>query len=69
MQGGLDSALTPLGRAQAAGMGRVLASLGVSPLTHLALTSPQGRARETAGLALEPLGLDAAPEPDRKSVV
>ncbi len=63
MQGGLDSALTPLGRAQAEAMGRCLGALGVSPDTHLALASPQGRAMETARLALGPLRFEAAPDP------
>lgn len=63
MQGGLDSDLTPLGRSQAVAMGQVLARAGVSQTTHVALTSPQGRAVETARLAILPLGLVAMPEP------
>lgn len=63
MQGGLDSPLTPLGREQARAVGRLLGALGVSQATHLALTSPQGRAAETARLALGPLGIEAGPEP------
>lgn len=63
MQGERDSELTDLGRAQAVAMGRRLQALGVGPGTHAARTSPQGRARATARIALEPLGLQAAPEP------
>ena len=63
MQGGLDSDLTPLGRLQAVAMGQALARVGVSRATHAALTSPQGRAVETARLALGPLGLAATAEP------
>jgi len=59
MQGGLDSPLTPLGRSQALAMGRALAAAGVGPQTHDALCSPQGRARDTAALALGPLGMQA----------
>lgn len=63
MQGGLDSGLTPLGRAQSRRMSEALAAAGVGGATHVALTSPQGRALETARLALDPLGLAASPEP------
>lgn len=59
-QGALDSALTGRGRAQAEALGRLLASLGVAPRSHGAITSPQGRARETARIALGPLGFEAA---------
>jgi probable phosphoglycerate mutase len=59
-QGARDSALTARGREQARLLGGVLARLGVSPRSHEALASPQGRARETARIALEPLGLGAA---------
>ncbi|WP_210527762.1 histidine phosphatase family protein [Rubellimicrobium arenae] len=62
-QGALDSTLTARGRAQAEAMGGVLRSLGAGPLTHAALTSPQGRARETARITLEPLGLVARDDP------
>jgi len=58
-QGARDSRLTRLGRAQAASMAAVLRDLGVAPGSHAALTSPQGRARETARLALDPLGIKA----------
>lgn len=63
MQGERDSGLTDLGQDQAAAMGRLLRALGVGPGTHAARTSPQGRARETARIALAPLGLSAVPEP------
>ena len=58
----LDSPLTGRGRAQATAMGGLLAGLGVGPGTHAALASPLGRARETAALALGPLGLRARPD-------
>lgn len=56
-QGALDSPLTEQGREQAAALGAVLSGLGVTPGTHAALTSPQGRARATARIALGPLGV------------
>ncbi len=59
MQGGLDSPLTPLGRAQSVAMGRALRAAGVGEQTHDALCSPQGRARDTAVLALGALGIHA----------
>lgn len=62
-QGARDSRLTELGRAQALGVGRVLRDLGVGSESHAALTSPQGRARETARIALEPLGVLAGEDP------
>ncbi|SDE94197.1 histidine phosphatase family protein [Limimaricola pyoseonensis] len=65
MQGGLDSPLTPLGRAQARAMGRALAARGITAVTHRVLTSPQGRARATAELALGP---DHAPEPRLREI-
>ncbi len=48
MQGGRDSPLTPLGRAQAEAMGRLLAAAGVTAQSHDLLCSPQGRALATA---------------------
>jgi glucosyl-3-phosphoglycerate phosphatase len=62
-QGARDSRLTDLGRAQAVAMGDVLRDLGVGPGSHAALTSPQGRARETARIALGPLGVEAGEDP------
>ena len=62
-QGARDSRLTELGRAQALAMGNVLRRLGVGAESHRALTSPQGRARDTAKLALGPLGLGAGDDP------
>jgi probable phosphoglycerate mutase len=52
MQGALNSALTDLGRAQAARQGEILQSLDLANFDIL--TSPQGRARETASIALAP---------------
>ena len=62
-QGARDSRLTELGRTQATGIGALLRDLGVGPGSHAALTSPQGRARETARIALEPLGVTAGEDP------
>ncbi|TNC73801.1 histidine phosphatase family protein [Rubellimicrobium roseum] len=62
-QGLLDSDLTDRGRAQAVAMGAMLRSLGVSGASHAARTSPQGRARVTAQLALAGTGLSAQDDP------
>lgn len=62
-QGALDSGLTKRGRAQAVALGGLLRVLGAGPGTHRALTSPQGRALETARIALGPLGLEFRQEP------
>ena len=62
-QGGFDSPLTENGRAQAVAMGELLRSCGVSAETHDFWTSPQGRAKETARLALAPIGATARHEP------
>ena len=58
-QGWLDSALTRRGRAQAEAMGRALAAELGARRALAAWVSPQGRARQTAALALTPLGLEA----------
>ena len=50
VQGERDSPLTPLGRAQAAAQGRLLARFGISGWD--VWTSPQGRAVDTARIAL-----------------
>jgi probable phosphoglycerate mutase len=52
LQGGLDSALTPLGIAQAQAQGRVLAGCDLTGFR--AVISPMGRARHTAMLAVAP---------------
>jgi len=65
MQGGLDSPLTETGRAQARAMGRMLAARGVGPGTHCILSSPQGRAVETAQLAF---GTAPQPEPRLREI-
>jgi probable phosphoglycerate mutase len=59
MQGACDSPLTARGVAQARAQGGLLAALGVRAGTFRAFSSPQGRARATADLALAPLGLAA----------
>ena len=59
MQGSKDSALTARGRAQAAAMGRALASdLAREPAPTIFLRSPLGRTRETALIIGRELGLD-----------
>lgn len=59
MQGSKDSMLTPRGRAQAAAMGRALATeLARAPGPTIFLHSPLGRARETALIVGQALGLD-----------
>jgi broad specificity phosphatase PhoE len=62
-QGVLDSPLTEKGRAQALAMGDMLRSAGVTAASHLALSSPQGRAMATARLALDQLARNIQPEP------
>lgn len=52
MQGALNSPLTALGRAQAAQQGAILARVDLSGFDII--SSPQGRAFETAGIALAP---------------
>lgn len=61
-QGQLESRLTKLGRQQAQAMGAVLAREIAAPAEYVAYASPLARARETAEIALSPLGL--APQPD-----
>ena len=63
MQGALDSPLTETGKAQARALGLLLQRIGVTADSHLFLTSPQGRARRTAALSLDPLGATARDEP------
>lgn len=60
-QGVYDSPLTPRGEQQAIDMGQKLITARVSPSSHDFQTSPQGRSRETARLALNPIGAVAAP--------
>lgn len=62
-QGQLESPLTERGRAQARAVGRAFAREIANPARFAALTSPLGRARETAALVLAPLGLMARPDP------
>ena len=56
-QGGLDSPLTELGRAQARAVGKTLAGL-VGPETPI-VSSPLGRARQTAEIVRATVGLTA----------
>ena len=53
-QGHLDSPLTPLGLTQAAQLGESLASVGIG----VVLTSPLGRARTTAEIAAQRMGVE-----------
>ena len=53
MQGRLNSSLTSLGRKQAERQGEILASLDLSGFE--AICSPQGRAFETAAIAVAPI--------------
>jgi glucosyl-3-phosphoglycerate phosphatase len=55
--GELDSPLSARGRAQAVSVGGLLRDLGVTAATHDLWSSPQGRAVETARLALGPLAM------------
>lgn len=53
MQGALNAPLTPLGQAQAAAQRRIMETQDLTDAT--VLCSPQGRAIETAAIALAPL--------------
>ncbi|WP_347313215.1 histidine phosphatase family protein [Defluviimonas sp. SAOS-178_SWC] len=64
IQGRLDSRLTARGRDQARRQGEILRGAGVSEATHDFWVSPQGRAQETAAIALS--GLSAAPLVDSR---
>lgn len=55
-QGALDSALTPLGLAQGRAYGRLLAA--IAPGARRIVSSPQGRAQQTAALIAEAGGFD-----------
>jgi probable phosphoglycerate mutase len=68
MQGGLDSALTPLGRDQARRQGAILAAKGVTPLSHEFVVSPQGRARQTAEIVLAGSGAVARIDPGLREI-
>ncbi len=57
MQGALDSPLTALGREQAARQADILLRAGIGADSHAFHVSPQGRARQTADIALAPLGV------------
>ncbi|MEN8895614.1 MAG: histidine phosphatase family protein [Yoonia sp.] len=56
MQGWLNSPLTPKGEAQAAHQGRILQ--GIDLTGFVMITSPQGRALQTAGIALGPIATE-----------
>ena len=57
-QGRLDSPLTTMGRQQAEGLTALISPL-VQEQEWIAYTSPTGRSKTTAGLALSPLGIKA----------
>ncbi len=61
-QGQRDSALTALGRTQAADQGQILARAVIDPDAVACFASPQGRAWATAEIALAAIG--RAPRPD-----
>jgi broad specificity phosphatase PhoE len=62
--GGADVRLTPTGRAQAAAIGRWMASLPAARRPQLVVTSPHPRARQTAELAVAAAGTLAPPRVD-----
>ncbi|MGP1357079.1 histidine phosphatase family protein [Roseicyclus sp.] len=66
LQGQLDSALTPLGRAQAERQGAILAR--VVPEGAVAISSDSGRARVTAGIALAGTGIEARADPRLREI-
>jgi broad specificity phosphatase PhoE len=57
-QGRLDSPLTPTGREQAGRAGQILARLIDDPSAWTLTSSPLGRARETAGVIGDALGIE-----------
>lgn len=65
-QGHLDSPLTALGRAQGAAIGRLLQGLIEKPDDWRLISSPLGRAQDTAGLIGQALGLPV--ETDRRVI-
>ncbi len=60
-QGRLDSPLTTMGRQQAEGLSALIAPL-LGSESWAAFTSPTGRSKTTAALALGPLGYEATPD-------
>ena len=69
-QGHLDSPLTDKGRAQAAEMGTLLKAEGIGPSRGFrALVSPQLRARVTAEIALDGLGLESEVVEDLREIL
>lgn len=61
LQGRLDSPLTAMGREQAQGLAALIAPL-LGGQVWSAYTSPTGRAKTSAQLALGPLGMEAVPD-------
>jgi broad specificity phosphatase PhoE len=57
-QGWHDSPLTPLGQSQARAAGRLLSELVPDPASLTVISSPLGRARDTAHLVLREIGLE-----------
>ena len=60
VQGRLDSPLTPLGREQATFAGRLIRAHGPDPLRLEVVSSPLGRAKETAHLICDAAGIPAS---------
>lgn len=67
-QGRRDSPLTAHGRAQAADQGRILLRELADPASVACFSSPQGRARATAEIALAAIGRTARPDDRLKEV-
>lgn len=59
MQGSLDSPLTERGQGQARQVGLLLRDLIADPEACKLVVSPLGRARQTAGIIAEAMGIDA----------
>ncbi len=68
LQGRLDSPLTELGVEQARRMGRVLKDVVDDAMAWQVISSPLGRARRTAEIVRDELGLDGAIEVDERLV-
>lgn len=68
LQGHLDSALTETGLRQARAQGVILESCLPVGTSVAALSSPSGRAWETATVAVAGLGLEVVAEPDLREI-
>ena len=68
IQGALDSGLTETGRQQAGRQAEILAGSGVVAAGHDFFVSPQGRARQTADIALAPFGVTPRVDPRLREI-